>query len=142
MRNRPQSEHLIYEQIAMYMKLQYPDVIYRFDLAADLKLTPGQATRHKRIHPFRGYPDLFIAEPVPEYDSEGRIIGHGYSGLYLEIKKEGTRLRKKDGAWASEHIAEQAEMLNKLRARGYAAEFTVGFDGAKTIIDDYLKGGK
>jgi hypothetical protein len=76
---------------------------------------------------------------VPEYDSEGRIIGYEYSGLYLEIKKEGTRLKKKDGTWANEHIAEQVEMLNKLRARGYAAAFAVGFDGAQTIIDDYLK---
>lgn len=33
------SEHSLYEQIARYLQLQYPDVIYRFDIAADLKLT-------------------------------------------------------------------------------------------------------
>lgn len=56
------SEHNLYEQIARYLQQQYPNVIYRFDIAADLKLTPGQAAKHKRLHPERGYPDLFIAE--------------------------------------------------------------------------------
>lgn len=56
------SEHNLYEQIARYLQLQYPNVIYRFDLAADIKLTPGQAAKHHRLHPERGYPDLLIAE--------------------------------------------------------------------------------
>lgn len=55
------SEHNLYEQVARYLQLQYPDVIYRFDIAADLKLTPVQAAKHKRLHQERGYPGLFIA---------------------------------------------------------------------------------
>lgn len=74
---------------------------------------------------------MFIAEPV------GYL---GQSGLFLELKREKTRLKKKDGTWASPHIAEQAEMLEQLRARGYGAEFAVGFDEAKEIIDNYLGG--
>ena len=128
------SEHQLYEQIARYMQLQYPTVVYRFDLAADLKLTPGQAVKHKRLHPFRGFPDLFIAEPA--LDTDIRKIK---AGLFIEIKKEGTRLKKKDGKWASEHIAEQAEMLDILEFRGYKAVFCVGFDEAKKVIDEYLK---
>ena len=62
------SEHQLYEQVARYMQLQYPGVVYRFDLAADLKLTPGQAVKHKRLHPFRGYPDFFIAEQAEMLD--------------------------------------------------------------------------
>ena len=130
------SEHQLYEQIARYMQLQYPQVVYRFDLAADLKLTPGQAVKHQRLHPFRGYPDFFIAEPVP------RCIdgswNNEYHGLYIELKKEGTRLKKKDGKWASDHIAEQAEMLDILDFRGYKAVFCVGFEEAKKVIDEYL----
>lgn len=38
-------EHDIYTMIADYLRYQYPTVIYRFDLAADLKLTMGQALR-------------------------------------------------------------------------------------------------
>jgi len=123
-------EHDIYILIADYLRYQYPTVIYRFDLAADLKLTMGQARKHKRLQRYRGYPDLFIAESVG-----------GYSGLYLEIKKPGTRIFRKDGRLvADEHIREQFDMLIDLRARGYAAEFGIGFDATKKLIDDYMKG--
>ena len=59
-------------------------------------------------------------------------------GLYIEIKKDGEKLNKKDGSWRTPHIAEQAKKLEKLRARGYRAEFGVGFDECKKIIDEYL----
>lgn len=132
------SEHNLYEQIARYLQLQYPNVIYRFDIAADLKLTPGQAAKHKRLHPERGYPDLFIAESSTNiWDSTVREWGLHF-GLYIEIKKDGEKLTKKDGSWRTPHIAEQAEMLEKLRQAGYKAEFGIGFEGCKLIIDDYL----
>lgn len=139
------SEHNLYEQIARYLQLQYPDVIYRFDIAADLKLTMGQAAKHKRLHPERGYPDLFIAK-TKEIKVK-TVLGSGYSlveikplgGLYIEIKKDGEKLTKKDGSWRTPHIAEQAEALEKLRARGYKAEFGVGFSECKQIIDEYLR---
>ena len=122
------SEHNVYEQIAIYLQLQYPDVIYRFDIAADLKLTMGQAVKHKKLHPNRGYPDLFIAEPMSKYH-----------GLYIEVKKEGEKLTKKDGSWRTPHITEQAEKIEKLRVKGYKAEFGIGFDECKKIIDEYLR---
>lgn len=154
------SEHNLYEQIARYLQQQYPDVIYRFDLAADIKLTPGQAAKHHRLHPERGYPDLFIAEPIKI--KVKTALGSGYSlvetktlgGLYLEIKKDGTKLKRdkdakkplkgevkirKKGDWWDKHIEEQAEMLEKLRARGYKAEFGVGIENCKKIIDEYLR---
>jgi hypothetical protein len=62
------------------------------------------------------------------------------AGLMIELKKQGTRLKKKDGTWASEHLAEQNEVLNALQKKGYAAYFAVGFEEAKQIIDDYLEG--
>lgn len=131
------SEHNLYEQIARYLQLQYPDVIYRFDIAADLKLTPGQAAKHKRLHPIRGYPDLFIAESSPRcIDGSWE---YEYYGLYLELKKADTRLKKKNGEWRTPHIVEQAEMLERLRQVGYRAEFGVGFDECKQIIDEYLR---
>lgn len=122
------TEHQLYEQIARYLQLQYPEVLYRFDIAADLKLTMGQAAKHKRLHPQRGYPDLFIAQPVGKS-----------SGLYLEIKRDGQSPLKKDGTLkAGEHIKEQHDMLVRLEQKGYKAMFAVGFDQAKQIIDDYL----
>lgn len=154
------SEHNLYERIARYLQQQYPDVIYRFDLAADLKLTPGQAAKHHRLHPERGYPDLFIVKPIKI--KVKTVLGDSYSlveaktlgGLYLEIKKDGTKLKldkdakkplkgetkiRKKGDWFDKHIEEQAEMLEKLRARGYKAEFGVGLEECKKIIDEYLR---
>ena len=152
------SEHNIYKLIAQYLQQQYPDVIYRFDLASDLKLTPGQASKHKKLHPERGYPDLFIAESsenVNSKDWNGIVREWGfYFGLYIEIKKDGTKLKRdkdakkilkgdtkarKKGDWFDKHIEEQAEMLKKLRARGYKAEFGVGLEECKKIIDEYLR---
>jgi len=60
-------------------------------------------------------------------------------GLYVEIKKDDEKLIKKDGSWRTPHIAEQAEMLERLRQAGYRAEFGVGFDKCRQIIDEYLK---
>lgn len=61
-----------------------------------------------------------------------------YAGLMIELKREGTRLVKKNGDPASDHIREQGEVIEQLRERGYAAGFAVGFDEAKNIIDEYL----
>lgn len=141
------TEHDIYTQIADYMRYQYPDVIYRFDLAADLKLSIGQARKHKRLQHYRGYPDMFIAEPKIEsiYDRAFNVVldRKEYSGLYLEIKKPGTRIFTKKGLLVADaHIREQFDMLEALRQRGYKAEFAIGFDEAKRIIDEYLNDGR
>lgn len=126
------TEHEMYMQIADYMRYQYPDVIYRFDLAADLKLSIGQAKKHKRLQGRRGYPDLFVAEVRSLEDKY-------YHGLFIELKKAGTRIYRKDGRLVSDaHIREQFDMLEQLRQRGYKAEFACGFDEAKKIIDEYL----
>ena len=127
-------EATLRQQVAEYLQLQYPDVIYRFDLAADLKLTVGQASRHKRLHPHRGYPDLFIAMPTVHY-------GRHFGGLFIELKAEGKSPYKKDGTLKKDkHIEEQYEMLRLLSDRGYWTAFGVGFDECKKIIDEYLQG--
>ncbi len=124
------TEHQLYDLVAGYMQVQYPDVIYRFDLASDLKLTPGQARKHKKLHPFRGYPDLWVAEPRGKYH-----------GLYIEIKKDGESPFKKNGELKKdEHLEEQQEMLERLEFRDYKAVFGVGFDEIKDILDKYLGG--
>ena len=123
------SEHDLYTMLADYLRYNYKDIIWRFDLAADLKLTIGQARKHKRLQQHRGYPDLFIAEPRGKYH-----------GAYIELKKAGTRIFKKNGTLvADEHIREQFDTLEQLRRKGYVAEFACGFDEAKRIIDEYLR---
>ncbi len=130
-------EREVYTLVAQYLQVRYPKVIYRFDLAADMKLTPGQARRHKELHPYRGYPDLFLAEPAPRCVDGS--WNYEYNGLFIELKREGTRLKKKNGDWANQHIREQADVLERLGFRGYRAVFAVGFDEAVKVIDDYFQ---
>ncbi len=130
-------------QVADYLRLQYPDVLFHSDFGGGTKLTPGQAKKQKRQNGGRrAWPDMFIAEPfIDEGLFEDALCrGRLEHGLFLELKKDGTRLKKKNGEWATPHIAEQADVLQKLRERGYCAEFAVGFDEAKKIIDEYLGG--
>lgn len=138
------TESKLQEQVADYLRLQYPDVMFHSDFGSGIKLTPGQAARQKRQNGGRrAWPDMFVAEPIVDSTrfvktTQDGLMGENYLGLFLELKKEGTRLKKKDGEWATEHIAEQAKVLSDLRERGYCADFVVGFDEAKQIIDEYL----
>lgn len=116
--------------VADYLRLQYPHVIFHSDFGSGIKLTIGQAAKQKRQNGGRrAWPDMFIAEPTKLRN-----------GLFIELKKDKTRIFKKDGSYASDHIKEQALMLKQLRYRGYEAKFAVGFDEAKKIIDGYLRG--
>ena len=124
---RSNREYQICKDIAIYLRLQYPDVIFHFDLAG-LNLSRAQSGMMKSIQGGRGWPDLFIAE------SRGK-----YHGLFIEIKSEGTRLLKLNGHPSSNHIGEQMDCLNKLNELGYQSMFGIGFDDAKIIIDDYLR---
>lgn len=124
--------------IALYLKMQYPEVLFHSDFGSGIKLRPYQA----RIQAMqnggrRGWPDMFIAEPSPRYIDGG--CDYEWHGLFIELKKEGTRLKKKNGEWSSPHIAEQAEVLEQLRERGYKAEFAVGLEDSIDLIDEYLK---
>lgn len=132
------TEAQLQEQVAQYIRLQYPDILFHSDFGSGIKMTKGQAIKQKRQNGgIRGWPDMFIAEPAPRcIDGSWNYEWHG---LMIELKKEGTRLRKKNGDFASEHIAEQAEMLEKLYERGYQAQFAVGFDEAKQLIDEYME---
>lgn len=129
------SEDDLHLQVAEYLRRQYPKVIFRTDFAAGIKMTPGQATKHKRLQSGKSYPDLFIAEPR----SNGQLGSFG--GCYIELKAEDAVLYRKDGTLSqSEHIQAQAEVLIQLAAKGYKADFAQGFDDAKKKIDDYLGG--
>jgi hypothetical protein len=122
------TEAMIVEQLANYLKLQYPDVIYHFDLSGTNNPSPSSRAYFSRVNG-RGFPDLFIYKPRGMYH-----------GLAIELKKNGTRLAKINGDWTTPHIAEQAETLLQLNEQGYCARFATGFEKAKKEIDWYLKG--
>lgn len=129
MRTLQTNEETLHEQVCDYLRLRYPTVLFRTDFAAGLHLSLSQAVKHKRLQAGRAWPDLFLAEPRGKYH-----------GLFLELKRSGTRIFLRDGSLtANAHIQEQYVALKKLRQRGYRAEFVVGFEEAISLIDSYLK---
>ena len=129
-RSKP-TEATVHQQVVNYLKLQYPKVLFRTDFAAGIKMTIGQAMKHKKLQWGSKWPDLFIAAK----SSYGN-----YSGLFLEIKRDKSEVYKKDGTMKNDiHIQDQLDMLVKLCDNGFVARFACGFLGAKQIIDEYLK---
>lgn len=110
-----------------YIRTHYPHVIFMSD-ASGLRMTIGQAMQWKRLSSHRGLPDLFIAHPRGKY-----------SGLFLELKKTGEKIVKKDGVTLkTPHLVEQNEVLFLLRRAGYQAEFALGLYDAITIFESYM----
>jgi hypothetical protein len=128
---KSQHEYQTCVALATYLKYQYPSVLFRFDMAG-LNLSKAQAGQNKQIQCLRGYPDLFILEPKKLPD--GRYV----PGIFIEIKKEGEILKRKNGNWASEHLQEQWETMQRLEKKGYLCAFAVGFQEARDLIDQYL----
>lgn len=126
------TEEIVHFQIAEYIRLKYPNALFRTDLSG-IKLTAGQAVKIKRLQDGRrGWPDIFFPEPRGMY-----------FGLYGEIKTgPGEVFTKKGTMRTSEHIQEQWAMLLELRRRGYAATWLFGFEDAKDQIELYLEDGQ
>lgn len=121
------SEAQIQMALVQYLKEKYPEILFKCDTSA-VKLTPGQAVKMKKLGNTRAWPDLHIAEPRRKF-----------YGMFLELKKEGERIRWGNGNFASSHIAEQSATIEKLNQRGYYAEFVTGFSDARRAIDWYLE---
>jgi len=118
----------IYKVIARYLTIKHPKVIFRFDFAAGLYLSPYMANKHRSQNPIKGYPDLFIALPKGNF-----------AGLFIEIKTDKANPFKKDGTLkANEHTERQAEVLKALNEVGYAALFSTGVDETIKVIESYL----
>jgi len=124
------TEKILHKQVCQYIRLQYPGVLFNSDLAGATKLTMGQAVSMKHLRSDRGWPDIFIAEPGKRFK---------YHGLFIELKAEGIKITNSKGFPSTPHIAEQFLILERLQCKGYKAEFAVGFDEAKKLIDDYMK---
>ena len=127
-------EEEIQIQLAQYLAIAYPDILFHSDIGSGVRLPIKLAKKAKDLNDGRrGWPDLFIAKPI--WDKNKNI---DYCGLFIELKAEGIKLKKKNGEWTKEHFAEQAAVLEELRKAGYKAEFAIGFFEAKNLIDEYL----
>ncbi|HMS43895.1 MAG TPA: hypothetical protein PKE69_26945, partial [Pyrinomonadaceae bacterium] len=113
-----------------WFRLQYPNALY--NAAQILSSIPLERAKYagkmKAAGNTSGWPDIFFAEPRG-----------GFHGLFIELKSDTAKVfLKKTGAPATDHIAEQLAVLERLRARGYKAEMCIGFDAAQKVIDDYF----
>ena len=128
-------EQNLQRQVCDYLRIAHKGIIFNSDLSGATRLTMGQAVAMKRLRSGRGFPDLVI------YEKRGN-----YGALFIELKKDGVNLLKKrivdsygEPVFASDHLREQNEMMERLREKGYKCEFAVGFESAIKIINDYLK---
>lgn len=137
MRKNEENLHL---KICDYLRKNYPDVLFRTDFSSGMKMSPGQAVKHKKFQKSRAWPDLFIAESgVVKFKEGNLIVNLRKNGMFLELKADGVKLYKKNGEMvANKHYQEQAEMLKKLRDRNYYAEFAIGYKDAIEQIREYL----
>lgn len=134
---KPDSEAIVHERIVRYLKRDHPRVVFKTDFSAGLKLPIWLAARQRKLQYKRGFPDLVVYQGMELL--RGALRAQAF-GLCIEIKKGGTRLKKLDGLWSSDHIREQYEMLQELDRAGYACAFAVGYDQAVDIIEAYFNG--
>lgn len=125
MRKTEENLHL---KICDYLRKNYPDVLFRTDFSSGMKMSPGQAAKHKKFQKGRAWPDLFIAES-----------NNFASGLFLEIKAENVIVFNMNGkVRKNKHLIEQDKMLKELRKKGYRARFAIGYNQAIFEIQQYL----
>ena len=123
------TERNLTTNIAKFMQVQFPNVIFKYDLSSDQRLSIQQATRNSQLHGrwSRGSPDMVI------------LAQNGsYGALFIELKiispyKKNGELKK------SKHLDNQANFHKELEKRGYKAVFTTGFEETVEVIRDYLK---
>ncbi len=136
-------EDILRANIALYLHAQYEKkLVWRFDLAADIfigdtrKMSKIEAGKKKRYiarlsklqTKHTGHPDLFIAEPVA-----------GYSGLYIELKKNKEEVYKKNGEYRrNKHLLDQLDMHKMLKDKGYQVLFCWSLAGFIKILEEYL----
>ena len=126
------TEDQVQEMVVKLLAIGHKDWIYQVNYLSGVKLSIGMAAKAKRLGHQKSSPDIMIFEPSVS------MIDIGYHGLFLELKSSNTKLYNKTGdKYSSEHIAEQAEVLHKLRQKGYVALFAVGYDEAEVIISSY-----
>lgn len=121
-------EEIEHRRVCEYLQLKYPKVVFTTD-ASGVRMPMGLAVKFSKLKSERGIPDLLVLKP-----------NRKYYGLFIELKRTGETVFKKDGEIKSnEHYKEQLDVIHKLEQEGYYATFAIGYDQAVKIIDNYMK---
>lgn len=100
---------------------KYPELRLMFHIPNGGSRGKAEAGRFKAEGVKAGVPDIFL--PVARGD---------FHGLFIELKRrEGGRVSK-----------EQRQWLNNLWKQGYMAMVCKGWDEARVVIEEYLRGDK
>lgn len=120
-------EDRIHISICDWMKIQYPKVIFTSE-PSGLRLPIGLATKLARMRSGSKLLDIWIPEPSGKYH-----------GLFLEVKAD-TPFKKDGSLYAGDHLKEQAEMIERLKKKGYQAMFVWSLEQAVVEVNKYMKG--
>jgi hypothetical protein len=130
--NRKEQE--LQNAICKYMRLQYPNVIFKVDGGADANKVSYVARQvYSKQQYKRGYPDFQIIKPSKHYN-----------GLFLELKSCYSELFNKNGTMrrgSNDHHVEQYDFIKELRDNGYYADFAWDLDNSLNKIIQYLDNG-
>lgn len=125
---KQQPEYHLQKQVAQWLNIAYPSVLFMSDTIASVRLKIPQQMRNKAIQkPNFHCPDLIIFEP--------RHIWHA---LFIELKSESPYLKNTFSLKKNPHIEAQEETMKQLQVRGYACHFSWTFEQTKKIIENYL----
>jgi hypothetical protein len=123
------TEWKIQLQLCKWIKLQYPNLLFRSDIQSAGKLSPQMQNIKLILDPFKSWPDVQIYLPKGQY-----------IGLHIELKRINSGTFLKDGSLSSgKHVQEQAEMHNLLRSLGYKVVIAEGFEQAKEVLESYME---
>ena len=124
-KNQPEFE--LQKLICRWISARYPKALYLSDTIASIKLTIPQQNRNKLIQK-NGFktPDLLIFEP-----------NKGYNGLFIELKVK-SPFKKNGELLKDDHLEAQLKTINELKAKGYFACFSWGFEMTAGIINTYM----
>lgn len=120
------SESTEQQSVVTWFRFQYPHkIIYSnnnaIKMASRAKNKFALLANLKKEGVLKGVSDLTIAEPVGEYH-----------GMYLEMKDKGKTY--------CSVTQDQRQFISDMKDRGYYATWAAGFEEARQVIIDYLKG--
>lgn len=107
-------------------KLKFPGIMICSQIAG-ANLGKAASGRAKAAGYMKGWPDIFIAEPVV-FDDKGKT----FFGLFIEMKRRDKR--------KSVVSADQKKVLKDLSDKGYKCVVCYGWEDAMTILEIYMNG--
>ena len=109
-------EYQLQKQVCKY--LDYRKILYCGSMGGQYQVHFSQRIKAKQTGYKKGFPDIFIYEPVNQY-----------AGLAIELKIGKNKATKEQKIW-----------ISRLNSKGYYATVCTGIDETLETINKYLAG--